>query len=300
VERTTTSRVQPELGLRDAIAELIGGAPEGPLRDAAAAACAGVEDALGPLIAADAGDGGGRAALPAALLEGAERAEGTVSGLGDRAPHERMARIEDNRAAALAAAWLRARAVELASALGDAPLRSATEAVARIADGQMLEAEDLYDAGRTPERCIAALESTRGGLGSFAALSAAMERGAAAQDAEALASIGSRIATAARISDDARSLVPELVPAPVRAGEAMTRGLYTLPVAYALEEDSTLAGSLAGAVRDDALAGLVEGVRATGALSRCAVTCRRLTRDAGPLSRLGDEIAEACEEATRA
>ena len=293
MERTTTSRVKGELGLRDAIAGVVTDAPEGGLRSAATAACAGVEDSIGPLIVADLGGGVEPAAVAAALLEAAERAEGAVHGLGGRAPHEPMLEVEDNRAAALAAAWLRARTLELATELGDDALLSAGEAQARIADGQMLEVEDLYDAGRAPERCLEAVELVRGGLGSFAAAAGA-NGGAAVADA------GARIATASRIGDDVRSLVPSLVPAPRRAGEALTRGLYTLPVAYALEEDPKLASSLGGAIQADALEELVERIRATGAISRCAVACRRLTGEAGPLSRLGDEIAEACEEAATA
>jgi heptaprenyl diphosphate synthase len=299
VEGTTVSRLDGELDLRDSIAQLTESAPSAVLRDAATAAAAGVEGALGPLIVADAGEIGLPAALPVALLEAAERAEGVVHGLGGRGAHERVTGIEDNRAGALAAAWLRARATELSAELGEAALLRFVEALGQISDGHMREAEDLYDGGRPAERYLEATEAIRGSLGAFAA-ALAIDGGASENEVEELAAAGGRLATAARISDDVRAMVPELVPGGVLAGESLARGVYTLPAIYALEDDPKLASSLGGAIPPDALEEVVSRIRATGALSRCAVTCRRLTGDAGRLSELGTEIAEACEEAGRA
>jgi len=297
VEGSTASGVDSELGIRDSIAQLVESAPAGVLRDAATAATMGVEDALGPLIVADAVEAAVPAALPVALLEAAERAEGAVCGLGGRAAHEAVAGIEDNRAAALAAAWLRARATELAAELGEALLLRLVEALGSISEGHMREAADLYDAGRTAERYFEATEAIRGGIGSFAA--AAANADASEDEVEALAAAAGRIAVAARISDDVRAMVPELQPEGVPAGEPLTRGIYTLPVIYALEEDPKLANSLGGAIKPEALEALVWQIRAGGAHARCAVSCRRLVADAG-FSTLGEEIADACEEAGRA
>jgi hypothetical protein len=301
LEGSTASRVGPELDLRDSIAQLLGSAPEGALRDAAEAAAVGVENGLGPAIAAAAGDSTGRAALPVALLQAAERADAAVHDLGGRGAHERAGEIEDNRVAALAAAWLRAGATELAAELGEAPLLRLVAALGRISHGYMREAEDLYDAGRTEERYFQAADGIRGGLGSFAAAAAAgTAAGIDEEEVEVLAIAGGRLAMAAGIRDEARALVPGLLPDRARAGEAIARGVYSLPVVYALADEPKLAGSLGGAISAEALGEIVSRVRGTGALTRCVAACRGLTEDAGPLAELAAEVCETCEQAEAA
>lgn len=295
--------------LREALAPIAESAPGDALTAAIAAGLEGAEDSLGAHLALETAAAFGAeeagatqaAALAIALLEGAERLEGSVHGLADRPVVD-----ADNPAAGLAAAWLRARSSELAAEVGpEAQLRHA-RAGAAIADGWIGEAEDLYDAGRTPDRCLAAIARTRGGLCSAAAALGGLAAGLDEAGVDALASYGEPLGVAAKICEDSTALVPALTQSPGRAGDAIARGVYSLPVAYALEEDSSLARSLGGRIKDDDLEGILERVRAAGGITRAATHCRRVSGEAvaalegldspDELASLAQGVAGRCEE----
>src|SRR5206468_9009428 len=131
----------------------------------------GTAGALGPELVMAAGEAGTplprfpESVAATTLLEAAERAEGHVHSLAkpaDGAPYEA-------RTWAMAAAWLRSRAAELAAGLGPEYLERTSVALVEITDGWIREARDLYDAGRTVDRYMAAVEGTRGALGALAA-----------------------------------------------------------------------------------------------------------------------------------
>lgn len=318
MEGSTGSQIRPRIGLRDLIAQLKQPPPGGGLGEALGDATKGIEEALGPLLVAEVGEVGDadpaateRASLAASLLEAADRAQARVHGLGvhdqqDQAPAD----TRDNRVDGLAGVWLRSRATELAAEIGDAALARQSRALDRMAKGWICEAEDLYDAGRTPERCIEAVEATRGSLCSLAAGLGGIAAGLAQEDVETVASFGARLGTAAQICEDTVALVPALVPSPGRAGQAISRGVYSLPVAYSLEAEPKLAGSLGGAIKDEALDELVSRIRAAGGPARAAAQCRRLTSEAiasiehldggEGLASAATGYAERCEEAALA
>lgn len=302
--------------LRDALLEIARQVPGEAMGEELLAAIEGAEDAPGPhlvvelsaALGADPGDAAAAAAA-LALLEAAQRLEGSVHGLTEshRDPGD-----DDggNDAAALASAWARARSSELAAEIGpEAQLRH-SRALADIADGWIREAEDLYDAGRTPERCIAAIGGTHGAAGSLAAALAALAAGLPEDRVDALASFGEAYAVAAKVCEDAAALVPALVASPGVAGSALARGVYSLPVAYALEEDASLARDLAGAVKEKDLDELIPRIREAGGIGRAAAYCRRRADEAvaaiedvpgtGDLAELAGEVARRCEEAALA
>jgi heptaprenyl diphosphate synthase len=287
--------------LRETLLPIVEAAPGESLRSALLTGIEGAEDSLGAHLAlqaaaAFAAEDGPRAQAAGAaigLLEAAQSLEGRVHGLTDDRPAQDDAG-PGNRAAGLAAAWLRARSAELVAELGAGALLRHGRAAGRIADGWVLEAEDLYDAGRTPERCLRAVSLTRGSLCSLAAALGGHAAELPEHEVEPLAEYGASLGVAARICDDAAALVTSLVPAPGRAGDAVTRGVYSLPVAYSLAEDPSLARSLGGAIKDEELEPLVARIRDAGGVSRAATQCRRASEDAiGSLERLdaAEELA---------
>ena len=232
-----------------------------------------------------------RTALSAVcLLEGADRAEATVHGLAQGPPAAGPGgngagpgarrftpsggSAQGDTTMALAGAWLRSRAAELAAGLGAAPLRELAAAMSRMAEGWRREAQDLYDAGCTPERCLETAEQRGGSLFAVAAcLDAIAEQNS--ERVEPLRRFGTALGTAAVVRDDIAALTAaDARPHPLQ------RGAYSLPVAHALQAEPRLAGRIGGAVTDDAVAGLVREIAVAGGLERAGEDCTRLVNEA--------------------
>jgi hypothetical protein len=200
------------------------------------------------------------------LLEAAEETEGWVHGLGG-AIRGSQPPSDHPPTAALAGAWLRARSAELVDSLGSEASHRHSLAQARIAEGWMHEAEDLYDTGRTRDRYWDAAQGTRGSMGE---LGAALGGLAADQDAaqiEQLADFGGKLAMADKIRRDADALRTGPAADGPPAGEPITRGVYGLPVVLALEASPELATLLGGATPDDRLREVLERIATAGGLS---------------------------------
>jgi geranylgeranyl pyrophosphate synthase len=280
--------------------------PGGTLGESVGAALEGAEELLGPELAA-AGHAGrlheapSEAVAIAALLEAAEGAEAQVHALRRPIGGDREGAIVWG----LAGGWLRARAAERAAALGSAELERTSAALAGIAEGWMREARDLYDAGRSADRYLAAVEGARGDLGSVSAALGGLESGADEKAVNRLAECGSRLATAARIRDDIVELTPGPGAEDVPAGESLTRGVYSLPVIESIGRDRGLAPLLGGAIAESDLAGLVDRVWTAGGPRKASARCRRLTEramsasvglDAGEaLAAIARRILEDCD-----
>jgi hypothetical protein len=297
------------------------GSPEGLLAAALQDAARGVPQALAPRLALEAIPRVDRRASRAALaticlLEAADRAEASVHGLaqglaaaegqnGNAPPSRRFTPSggspQGDTAMGLAGAWLRARATELAAGLGAAPLRELAGAMRLMAEGWRREAEDLYDAGRTPERCLETAQQRGGSLGALAAcLNAVVEE--SANQVEPLRRFGTAVGTAALIRDDIRALTA--------SGETnpLQRGVYSLPVAYALEAEPKLATRIGGAIGDDAVAEIVGAVEAAGGIERAEQESAQLATQAAEAIRgldgheglvsLAEEIAAPVGEVT--
>ncbi len=283
--------------------------PGGDLGRSVDLALGDARDALGPAIAgaaaevAGSGEDQSAVELIAALLEAAERAEAHV---------HRLSRPVDGEAAGatawgLAGGWLRARAAQLAAGLGPEQFARAVAALAEIAEGWMREARDLYDAGRSADRYMAATRGARGGLGSLAAALAGLQARRDATAVGRLAECGEGLAIAARMRDDLLELMPGRESAARPAGDPLLRGVYTLPVIVAVERDRELARSLGGAIARDDLDGLVGRIRAAGGPAEAADRCRRITEEAlgavsgwersGPLAAIGLRIVTDCDQA---
>jgi hypothetical protein len=287
-----------------AATDLPAGILNGPVRDA----IQGTAGSLGPKLVRAAGEVGTpfpkfpEAMAVTTLLEAAERAEGHVHLLAnpaDGGPYE-------SRIWAMAAAWLRSRAVELAAGLGPDYLERTSVALARIAEGWMREARDLYDAGRTVERYMAVVEGARGALG---ALAAALGGGQAGLDQEVvgrLTGAARGLANAARMRDDLLDLTPSDNPERP-AGQSLAKGVYSLPVILSLERDPGLARSLGGAIAPADLPPLVERIWTAAGPLDAGARCQNLTEDAlaalaeiegaETLSGIASRIIEDCDSA---
>jgi geranylgeranyl pyrophosphate synthase len=284
--------------------DLPGGVLDRPARDA----IEGTADALGPELVMAAGEAGTPASrFPEAvaaitMLEAAERAEGHVHLLvnpADEGAHE--ARIW-----ALAAGWLRSRAAELAAGLGPEYLESTSVALTKIAEGWMSEARDLYDAGRTVDRYMAAVEGARGALGALAAELGGRQAGLDREFVGRLAGATRTLANAARLRDDLLDLTPSDNQGRP-PGQSLARGVYSLSVILSLERDPELARSLGGAIAPDDLPPLVERIWIAAGPLEASARCRGLTEDAisalteiegtETLAGIGARIIDDCDSA---
>ena len=263
--------------------DLPSGTLSGPVRDAVELTAG----ALGPKLVRGAAEvGTPLSGLPeamgaTALLEAAERAEGHVHSLADPADGRRY----EARPWAMAAAWLRSRAAELAAGLGPDYLERTSAALAEIAAGWMREARDLYDAGRTADRYLAAVQGTRGALGALAAELGGRQAGLDREVVGRLAGSARGLASAARLRDDLLEFTDSNEPGRPE-GQSLARGVYSLPVILSLERDPGLAKSLGGAIAPADLAPLVERIWSAAGPLEASARCRELTENA--LSALGD------------
>jgi heptaprenyl diphosphate synthase len=287
-----------------AATDLPAGILNGPVRDA----IQGTASALGPELVRAAGEVGTplpkfpEAMVVTTLLEAAERAEGHVHSLANAAdggPYE-------SRIWAMAAAWLRSRAAELAAGLGPEYLERTSEALMKIAEGWMHEARDLYDAGRTVDRYMAAVEGTRGALGTLAAALGSRQAGLDGEVVGRLAGVARGLANAARFRDDLLDLTPSDNPGRP-AGQSLAQGVYSLPVILSLERDPGLAGALGGAIAPAELPPLVERIWLAAGPLEASARCRSLTENAlsalteieatETLADLGARIIDDCDSA---
>jgi geranylgeranyl pyrophosphate synthase len=152
----------------------------------------------------------------------------------------------------------------------------------------MREARDLYDAGRTVDRYMAAVEATRGTLGGLAAALGGRQAGLDREVVERLTGAARGVANGARLRDDLLDLTSSNDTArPV--GQSLTQGVYSLPVILSLERDPGLAGSLGGAIGPADLPPLLERIWNAAGPVEAGARCRSLTEDA--LSALPDTEA---------
>jgi Polyprenyl synthetase len=170
----------------------------------------------------------------------------------------------------LGGAWLLGRAAEAIAVLGDEAAAMWGEGANGLVRARMLAIEDLYDAGRSPGRYLRVAEMRSGGLLSLAARLGASLSGAAGPKIAALDEYGRALGVAAEIRADVVGLDGADGPTARRIGG----GDYPLPVLYAIESDPELASLLGKPLGAEALAPVLERVRASGATDRAVEDCR--------------------------
>jgi heptaprenyl diphosphate synthase len=174
-------------------------------------------------------------------------------------------------AAGLGGAWLLGRVTETVSALGDEAAAMWGETANGLVRARILALEDLYDAGRSPERYLTVAELRTGGVLSLAARVGASISGAREEELAPLAEYGRELGVAAEIRDDVTGLRTPDGRAAIRAGA----GDYPLPLLYAVETNPELAGLLGKPLDAEGLGPVLDGVRAARGMERALAECRR-------------------------
>jgi heptaprenyl diphosphate synthase len=184
----------------------------------------------------------------------------------------------DNTVAILTGDYLFARASEIASDLGTDVTQLLAWTIARVAEGQIREADS---AGRLEIDETEYLEVIRGKTAALIATSCRL--GGMLSDArpdlvERLQRVGGALGLAFQLSDDIMDITADQDTLGKEPGVDLKEGVYTLPVIYALRESARreqLRALLeAGPPDGDRLAGALDIVRLDGALdlAREAVT----------------------------
>jgi heptaprenyl diphosphate synthase len=194
----------------------------------------------------------------------------------------------DNTVAILTGDYLFARASEIASDLGTDVTRLLSWTIARVAEGQIREADS---AGRLETDETQYMEVIRGKTAALIATSCRL--GGMLSDAlpavvDRLQRVGESLGLAFQLSDDIMDITADQDTLGKEPGVDLKEGVYTLPVIYALREsgrrEELRALLEAGPPDGDRLAGALDIVRSDGALD--------LARDA-----VTGEVRRALEEA---
>ena len=248
-------------------------------------------------------------ARAARALELLEHAFELHDGLRDPAPNGHGDGADPERgdrpvATALGGVWLLGRGGELIAACGDEAAASWGATTHRLVRARAIEFEDLYDAARSPARCLTVAELRSGSLFSLAARLGGLLTAAQDSVAEALDQFGRQLGVATEIEADLAGLRQS-----DEGGRAAARvgiGNYPLALIYALESDPELAGQLGKPLGAEAVAAVVERVRAAGGLERAGEECRRRAlaakqalagiTAADPLLEIADRVTDGREE----
>jgi heptaprenyl diphosphate synthase len=178
----------------------------------------------------------------------------------------------DNTVAILTGDFLFARASEIASDLGTDVTRLLAWTIARVAEGQIREADAAGSLEMDEE---AYMEVIRGKTAALIATSCRL--GGILSDADPavvdrLQRVGQALGLAFQLSDDIMDITEDQGTLGKEPGVDLKEGVYTLPVIYALQEshrrDELRAILEPGPPEGDRLAGALDIVRSDGSLDR--------------------------------
>jgi geranylgeranyl diphosphate synthase type I len=261
-------------------------------------------DSLAATLAAEAAGAGASDASLREAIHAVEMLDGAL-GLHDELL-ERRSGAENGSggpvAGALAGAWLLGRATDAIAGLGDEAAAMWGSAAAGLVRARILAFEDLYDAGRTPERYLTIAEMRSGGLLSLAARLGALLCAAGAPRIAALDEYGRALGVAVEIRADVVGVREQDGP----GGQRIGSGDYPLPLLYAIESEPQLARLLGRPLDGAGLVPVLDGVRTAGGVERAVEEChRRALAAASALEGLDDvdalrEIAERVTPASEA
>lgn len=192
----------------------------------------------------------------------------------------------------LASAWVRGKAFAIATLAGPAAPSVFARGAREACRGDLLEAEDVFNVERSPARCMEAITGHSGSVFALAAELGGLLAGLDPPEVEALATYGRELGFVLRASADIAAFAQDHGRAPDAQARDVSRGVYSLPVVYAIGIDPTLAAVLPhAAIDDDARAHVVATVVECGALDRALADCaehggaaRRALRGAAPVA----------------
>lgn len=186
-----------------------------------------------------------------------------------------------NSIAILTGDFLFSRAADIASELGPEAVRVQARTFSRLVHGQIAETAGPRDADPIVHH-LEVITAKTGSLIGTAARFGAMFGGASAVAADALASYGDIIGVAFQLSDDLLDIASESAESGKTPGTDLREGVPTLPVLYALADQSTEPDAVRlreilgrGPVTDAAtVAEALELLRDSAALKRARETVR--------------------------
>jgi geranylgeranyl pyrophosphate synthase len=163
------------------------------------------------------------------------------------------------------------RALTLFARCGQDAVRLAVKTAEHLCEGQMIELRDLYNADRTPERCLDAVKGKTAGMFRLAAELGAMLGGADVGVQWQIGQYGLALGIGFQLIDDILDITGDQNQLGKPCGNDLSNGNYTLPVIYALDERPEL-GEL---LREDAPAeSVVSQILETEAIARTSGEAR--------------------------
>ncbi len=171
--------------------------------------------------------------------------------------------------------WLLSQSIELISDCGDMAITLYSDTAARACEGQMFEVEDLYNIEQSPERYFKTIESKTASLFELSARLGAEVSGADNNVVSQLEQYGHELGIAFQISDDLLDLVSVDELTDKLPGRDLQQGKYTLPVLYALHENTGLQEMLLAHSKDSQLDQILDVIQSTSGVERAIEDCRR-------------------------
>lgn len=145
-----------------------------------------------------------------------------------------------NTVAILSGDYLLALASSIAASLGADISALLAETIADLCIGQIIEQQDLFNAKRTQENYIKAIEGKTASLFAASCKIAAMISSADETTTESLKDFGYNIGMAFQIIDDLLDLTSDEKTLGKPAGHDIEEGVYTLPVIMAANDDAKI------------------------------------------------------------
>jgi len=175
-----------------------------------------------------------------------------------------------NTIAVLTGDYLFAKASEISADLGISISRLFAETIARVCEGQILEAEVTGRLDATEEAYTEVIRRKTAALIATSCRLGGLLSGAAPADVERLDRCGEALGMAFQLSDDIMDLTADEATLGKEPGVDLKEGIFTLPVLYALDAaGGELRGLLAaGPLDGDRLRRALDLVRSDGALDR--------------------------------
>jgi len=186
-----------------------------------------------------------------------------------------------NSVAILTGDYLFARAADLAADLGPEAVRIQARTFARLVHGQIAETVGPRDSDPV-QHYLRVIADKTGSLIGTSARFGAMFSGAPKSTVDAMAAYGDIVGVAFQLSDDLLDIASESHASGKTPGTDLREGVPTLPVLYALADDSADSGAVRlrelvghGPITDDARLGeALDLLRESAALKRARETVR--------------------------
>jgi heptaprenyl diphosphate synthase len=145
-----------------------------------------------------------------------------------------------NIVAILAGDYLLAQASSLAASLGAEVAGLLASTIGELCRGQVLELQHLFDADRTEESYLSAIEGKTASLMATACRIGAMVSDVSADSLDALTQFGHHLGMCFQVVDDVLDVTATEAELGKPTGNDVHEGVYTLPVIYALASSDEL------------------------------------------------------------